>query len=404
MKDEIFDLIKQEEKRQRETLMLIPSENYTYPEVRQAVGSVLMHKYAEGYPGKRYYQGNEFVDEIENLAIERAKELFRVPHANVQPYSGSPANLAIYLALLNPGDKLMGMELGSGGHLTHGHNVNFSGKLFQVVHYSVGQNGWLDYDVVRELAEREKPKLIICGFTAYPRMIDFKRFGEIADRVGAFLLADISHIAGLIVGKAHSSPVPYADVIMTTTHKTLRGPRGAIIMVTEKGLSRDPDLGKKIDRAVFPGLQGGPHLHTIAAVAVALRRAQGEEFKDYAKQVVKNAEILSETLIKGGLDLVTGGTDNHLMLIDLRSCGIDGKVSAEKLEEEGIVVNKNAVPGDDNPPARPAGIRLGTPAVTARGMKEGQMKEIGEMIVDVLRYNKKVGEKVRKLCRQFPIV
>lgn len=405
MKDEIFDLIKREEKRQAETLMLIPSENYTYPEVREAVGSVLMHKYAEGYPGKRYYQGNKINDEIEVLAQERAKKLFGVPFANVQPYSGSPANMAIYFALLEPGDKIMGMALSSGGHLTHGHpKITFAGKYLTPVQYTVGKDGWIDYEAVEEMAIREKPKLIICGYTAYPRTIDFKRFGEIAEKVGCWLSADISHIAGLIVGKAHSSPVPYADVIMTTTHKTLRGPRGAIIMVTEKGLSRDPDLGKKIDRAVFPGLQGGPHLHTIAAVAVALRRAQGEEFKDYAKQVVKNAEILSETLIKGGLDLVTGGTDNHLMLIDLRSCGIDGKVSAEKLEEEGIVVNKNAVPGDDNPPARPAGIRLGTPAVTARGMKEGQMKEIGEMIVDVLRYNKKVEEKVRKLCRQFPIV
>lgn len=404
MKDEIFDLIRQEEKRQEETLMLIPSENYTYPEVREAVGSVLMQKYAEGYPGKRYYQGNKINDEIEVLAQERAKKLFGVPHANVQPYSGSPANMAVYFALLEPKDKIMGMALSSGGHLTHGHpKITFAGKYFNPVQYTVGKDGWIDYDVVEKLATREKPKLIICGFTAYPRTIDFKRFGEIAQKTGAWLMADISHIAGLIAGGAHPSPVLYVDVMTTTTHKTLRGPRGAVIMVTEKGLSRDPDLGKKIDRAVFPGLQGGPHLHTIAGMAVALGKAEEPEFKNYAGQVVKNARALGEALVAGGLNLVTGGTDNHLLLIDLQKMGIDGKEAAERLESEGMIVNKNTVPGDNGSAVRPWGIRLGTPAITVRGMKEKEMREIGEMIVQVLLYNSRVEDRVKKLCQQFPI-
>jgi len=405
MRDSIFELIAQEEKRQQETLMLIPSENYTYPEVRKVVGSVLMHKYAEGYPGKRYYQGMEFVDQIEILTQERAKKLFGVPHANVQPYSGSPANAAVYFALLNPGETLMGLKLAHGGHLTHGHQVSFSGKYFKSVQYELDSSkpGWFDFEKIREIAKEERPKIIIVGTTAFPRILPWEEFSKIADEVGAYLLADISHIAGLVVGGVHPSPVPYADIITTTTHKTLRGPRGATILVTEKGLGKDSDLGKKIDKAVFPGLQGGPHLHTIAGIAIALRQAQGKPFQKYAQQVVKNAQALAQTLASGGFDLVTGGTDNHLMLIDLSALGIDGKTAAEKLEKQGIVANKNAIPNDTNPPSRPTGLRLGTPAVTTRGMKEPEMKEIGKMIKEVLVEGKKVKEDVLRLCRNFAI-
>jgi len=405
MRDSIFDLIAKEEKRQQETLMLIPSENYTYPEVRKVVGSVLMHKYAEGYPGKRYYQGMEFVDQIEILTQERAKKLFGVPHANVQPYSGSPANAAVYFALLNPGETLMGLKLAHGGHLTHGHQVSFSGKYFKSVQYELDSSkpGWFDFEKIREIAKEERPKIIIVGTTAFPRILPWEEFSKIADEVGAYLLADISHIAGLVVGGVHPSPVPYADIITTTTHKTLRGPRGAMILVTEKGLGKDSDLGKKIDKAVFPGLQGGPHLHTIAGIAIALRQAQGKPFQKYAQQVVKNAQALAQTLASGGFDLVTGGTDNHLMLIDLSALGIDGKTAAEKLEKQGIVANKNAIPNDTNPPSRPTGLRLGTPAVTTRGMKEPEMKEIGKMIKEVLVEGKKVKEDVLRLCRNFAI-
>jgi glycine hydroxymethyltransferase len=404
MEDEIFDLITKEEQRQKETLMLIPSENYTYPEVRQAVGSVLMHKYAEGYPGKRYYQGNTIVDQIENLAIDRAKKLFNVPHANVQPYSGSPANAAVYFALLNPGDPIMGLKLSSGGHLTHGHKVSFSGKYFKSVQYELDDNkdSFFDFEVIRELARENRPKVIVVGTTAFPRILPWDKFAEIADSVGAYLLADISHLAGLVIGGVHPSPVPDAHLITTTTHKTLRGPRGALIMVTEKGLQKDPELASKVDKAVFPGLQGGPHLHTIAGIAIALEKASQPEFREYAKQVVANAKVLAETLMRGGFDLVTGGTDNHLMVIDLREQGLDGKTAAEALEEEGIIVNKNTVPDDPQPPAVASGIRLGTPAVTARGMKEPEMKAIGEMIKKVLLEKQSVGNEVLELCQRFP--
>lgn len=416
--DLIFDLIKKEENRQRETLMLIPSENYTYPEVRQAVGSVLMHKYAEGYPGKRYYQGMEFVDQIENLAIERAKKLFGVPHANVQPYSGSPANMAVYFALLQPSDTIMGLTLSHGGHLTHGHpKITFSGKYFKSLQYEMGteepgrqevpegqgSRDYFDFDKIEKMALENKPKIIVVGTTSFPRILDWEKFYHIAEKVGAYVLADISHIAGLVVGGVHPSPVPFAHIVTTTTHKTLRGPRGAIIMVTQKGIEKDLDLPKKIDKAVFPGLQGGPHLHTIAGIAITLEKASQPEFKKYAQQIVKNAKVLAQTLMDNGFNLVTGGTDNHLMVVDLRNLGIDGKMAAVALEESGIVVNANMVPNDPNPPSKPSGIRLGTPAVTTRGMKEEEMKKIGWMFKEVLVEHAKVKDKVRALCQKFPV-
>ena len=386
----IFELIKKEEKRQRDVLEMIPSENYTSHAVMEALGSVLTNKYSEGYPKRRYYQGNKIVDEVEILAQERAKKLFDVPHANVQPYSGSPANSAIYFALLEPKDKIMGLSLAFGGHLTHGSPVSFSGKYFTVVSYKLDQNGLLDYDEIERLALQEKPKIIVCGATAYPRIINFKRFGEIADKVGAltgsptYLLADISHITGLIIGRAHPGPVPYVDIIMTTTHKTLRGPRGAIIMVTEKGLKKDSELGQKIDKAVFPGLQGGPHDNQTAAIAVALLEAAKPSFKTYAKQIVKNAQTLAEKLTVFGFNLISGGTDNHLLLIDLSNKKVNGAVAALALEVAGIVVNKNAVPNDSLPPFYPSGIRLGTPAITTRGMKEKEMIKIAKWINEAI--------------------
>ena len=408
MMDEIFQLIVKEEKRQKETLMLIPSENYTYPEVRAAVGSVLLHKYAEGYPGRRYYQGMEFVDQIESLAIERAKKLFGVPHANVQPYSGSPANSAVYFGLLEPGDTIMGLALSHGGHLTHGHpKITFSGKYFKTVQYMISDRydtcQWFDFEEIKKLAQEAKPKIIVVGTTAFPRILDWEKFSAIAEEVGAYLLADISHIAGLVAGGVHPSPVPFAHVVTTTTHKTLRGPRGAMIMVTERGIKKDPDLPQKIDKAVFPGLQGGPHLHTIAGIAIALRQAQDKPFKIYAEQVVKNAKVLAEELIKNGFDLVTGGTDNHLMVVDLRNLGIDGKTAAVALEKSGIVVNANTIPNDPNPPFKPSGIRLGTPAVTARGMKEEEMRMIAKWIKMVVAEGKNVREEVKELCERFPV-
>jgi len=410
MTDQIFNLIAKEEKRQQETLTLIPSENYAAAAVRQAVGSVLMHKYAEGYPGKRYYQGNRYADEIENLTRERAQKLFGVPHVNVQPYSGSPANAAVYFALLEPGDKIMGMALAAGGHLTHGHPaITFSGKYFQSAQYSVDQDGWLDYEAIAKLAQKHRPKLIICGTTAYPRRIDFAKFGQIADQVGAWLLADISHIVGLIIAGVHPSPVDDAHLVTTTTHKTLRGPRGALILVTQKGVQKDAELSQKIDRAVFPGLQGGPHLHTIAGIGVALREAQGKPFQKYGQQVVSNTRVMAEELIKLGFKLVTGGTDNHLLLLDLRPERIEGKSAAVALEKAGIVTNANSIPHDPAPPYRPSGIRLGTPAVTTRGLKEPEMKQIAGWIKQALAASKddqvlkKISGQVAQLCRKFPL-
>jgi glycine hydroxymethyltransferase len=383
---QIAELIDQEARRQEEFLDLIPSENYTSAAVQEALGSVLTNKYSEGYPHRRYYQGNRIVDEIEDLAIDRVKKLFGVPHANVQPYSGSPANAAVYFALLAPGDTIMGLKLSGGGHLTHGHpQVTLSGKYFRSVQYDVADDGTIDLDAVATLAKKEKPKLIVVGTTAYPRVYDWKAWGKIAERVGAFLLADISHVAGLIVGGVHPSPVPYADVVMTTTHKTLRGPRGAILMVTDHGLKKDSDMANKIDKAVFPGLQGGPHDNVTAAIAVCLAEAATPAFKSYAQQVVKNAKVLAQSLRNENLTLTTGGTDNHLMVVDLRPQKLVGNVIAEALEAAHIVVNKNSVPHDPNPPFYPSGIRLGTPAVTTRGMKESEMKKIGSWIADVVR-------------------
>jgi len=395
----LSDLIKQEERRQDETLMMIPSENYTSQAVREALGSVLTNKYAEGYPGKRYYQGNKIVDEIENLAIERAKKVFNVKFANVQPYSGSPANLAIYLALCRPNETIMGMALSSGGHLTHGHKVNFSGKLFQSVQYEVGENGFLDYEAIEGLAKNCRPKIIWAGGTAYPRFFDWKKFRKIADNVGAYLAADISHYAGLVIAGVYPSPAGVADVIMTTTHKTLRGPRGAIIMTDNE------ELAKKIDRQVFPGLQGGPHENAIAGIAQALFEADTPEFKEYGEQVVKNAKALADELIKHGFNLVTGGTDCHLLLIDLTNKNSSGKIAAELLEEAGIIVNKNSVPNDLRPPLDPSGIRLGTPALTTRGMGEGEMVKIAKWINEAIsgRNPAEIKKEVAALTKNFPL-
>jgi glycine hydroxymethyltransferase len=382
---EIYKLVKAEEKRTRETLEMIPSNNYPSKAVLETLGTILNYKYSEGYPKKRYYQGQKLADDIETIAIERAKNLFKVPHANVQPYSGSPANTAVYLALLEPfKDKIMGLNLAFGGHLTHGSPVSFSGKYFKVVPYELGKDGVLDYDKIGKTAKKEKPKIIICGATAYPRVIDFKKFGEIADSVDAYLLADISHIAGLIAGGTHPSPADHAHIIMTTTHKTLRGPRGAMLMVTNKGLKKDPDLGSKIDKAVFPGLQGGPHDNQTAAIAVALEEASRPNFKTYAKQIVENAKALAEKLVSKNFELSSGGTDNHLLLIDLSNKQINGAFAAYALEQANIIVNKNAVPNDPMPPFYPSGIRLGTPAITTRGVNEQDMKKIADWMDRVI--------------------
>ncbi|MEK7168851.1 MAG: serine hydroxymethyltransferase [Patescibacteria group bacterium] len=410
MKSKIVELIKKEEQRQRDTLMLIPSENYASKDVRNAVGSVLMNKYAEGYSGKRYYQGNEFIDQIETIAIEKAKKLFGVPHVNVQPYSGSPANSAVLFATLNSGDKIMGLKLSSGGHLTHGHpDITFSGKYFKSVQFGTDDSGIINYDEVEKLAKKEKPKLLFIGITAYPLILDWKRFAKIADSIGAWLVADISHVSGLVLAGAYPSPVKYAHVVTTTTHKTLRGPRGAMIMATKKGIKKDPELSKKIDRAVFPGLQGGPHNNTTAGIAIALTEAEKSSFKRYGQQVVKNAVCLAEELKKGGLTIVTGKTECHLIVIDLRPKNLTGKIVAEALDSSGIIVNKNSVPNDTAGPFNPSGVRIGTPAVTTRRMKEKEMKIIAKFILEVVQNldNKKVlqniASRVKKLNSRFPI-
>lgn len=377
----IYKLIQQEEIRQKEVLEMIPSENYTSSAVIQTLGTVLTNKYSEGYPKKRYYQGNNVIDSIEQLAQERAKKLFNVPFVNVQALSGSPANLTVYVALLKPATgKIMGLSLAFGGHLTHGQPQSATGKFFKSVQYELGKDGYLDYEKIEQLAVKEKPDIIVCGFTAYPRIVDFKRFGQIADKVGCYLMADISHIAGLVVTGVHPSPVDYVHVVTTTTHKTLRGPRGALIMVTEKGLKKNPDLPKLIDSAIIPGLQGGPHDNQTAAIAVSLLEASKPGFKQYGKQIVANAKLLAEELKKYGFDLVSGGTDNHLILIDLKNKQINGAVAALALEVAGIVLNKNGVPYDPMPPFYPSGIRLGTPALTTRGMKEKEMKKVAVWI------------------------
>ncbi|OLE23495.1 MAG: serine hydroxymethyltransferase [Actinobacteria bacterium 13_1_20CM_3_71_11] len=367
---QLAGLIEGEAQRQHDKLRMIASENYVSTAVLEATGSVLTNKYSEGYPGKRYYEGQQFIDQIESLTIERARSLFGVDHANVQPYSGSPANLAVYLAFLQPGETVMGMALPMGGHLTHGWSVSATGKWFRSVRYDVGrESGRVDFDQVRDLARAERPKVIFCGGTAIPRTIDFPAFAEIAREVGAVLVADIAHIAGLIAGGAHPSPVGYADVITTTTHKTLRGPRGAMIMSTE-------EHAKAIDKAVFPGLQGGPHNHTTAGIAVALHEAAQPAFRDYAAQIVRNARALAAALVERGFDLVSGGTDNHLILVDLTSKGIAGKPAAQALDRAGIELNYNTVPYDPRKPFDPSGIRLGTPALTTRGLTEEQMPQV----------------------------
>ena len=401
---EIYNSMKKELARQQTTLQMIPSENYASSAVLEACGSILNNKYSEGYPKKRYYQGNEFIDEVEITALERAKKLFGAEHVNVQPLSGSPANQAVFFSFLSPVHKFMGLDLSCGGHLTHGNPYNFSGKLFKAVSYGVNKDTeLLDYNEIRILALKEKPKLIISGFTAYPRLVDFKKFQEIAEEVGAIHLADISHIAGLVVAGVHYSPFPFTDIVTTTTHKTLRGPRSAIIMCKEK-------YAKEIDRAVFPGLQGGPHEHIIAAKAVCFKEALTSDFKVYAQQIVKNAKALAETLMESDIKLVTNGTDNHLILIDLRPQGIGlGKPAAMALEEAGICTNCNTVPYDPSPPFKPSGVRIGTPALTTRGMKETEMKQIGEWIAKVLKnmndtsVKQKIREEIRQLCAQFPI-
>ncbi len=382
---EVYALVRDEERRQRDVLEMIPSENYTSKAVMEALGSMLTNKYSEGYPKKRYYQGNIVVDSIEKLAQERAKKLFGVPHVNVQPYSGSPANTAVFFALLEPlKSKIMGLSLAFGGHLTHGDKVSISGKYFISVPYILGKDGTLDYNAIEKLAIKEKPEIIVCGFTAYSQIIDFKRFGEIADKVGCYLLADISHIAGLVVAAVHTSPVPYAHIIMTTTHKSLRGPRGAMIMVTEKGLQKDAELPAKIDKAVFPGLQGGPHNNQTAAIAVALYEASQPKFKKYGEQIVKNAKTLAEKLKEYDFKLVGGGSENHLLLIDLTNKKVNGAIAALALEVGGIVCNKNAVPNDLMPPFYPSGIRLGTPAITTRGMREKDMIKIAKWMNEII--------------------
>lgn len=381
MRDKIISrLIAAEEKRQRESLELIPSENYVSRDILKAVGSILTNKYSEGYPKKRYYGGNEFVDDIELIAIARAKKLFKTDyHVNVQPYSGSPANLAAYVALLQFGDTVMGMRLDMGGHLTHGHPVNFSGRAYNFIQYAVNKKTEeLDYEEIEKLAVMHQPKMIVCGATAYSRLINFERFTKIAKKVNAYLLADISHIAGLVASGLHPSPFGLADVVTTTTHKTLRGPRSAVIFCQSK-------YAKAIDKAVFPGLQGGPHDHVTAAKAICFKEAMSDEFKSYAKQIVINAQRLSTELEKRGYRIVSGGTDNHLFLVDLRKSNITGDLAQTTLESVNITLNKNTIPYDPNPPLKPSGIRLGTPAVTSRGMKENDMKKIAEFIDRTLK-------------------
>jgi len=387
----IDELVQAEAKRQQFGLELIPSENFSSQAVREAMASPMNDKYAEGYPRKRYYGGCSIIDSVEEIAIQRAKDLFGCEHVNVQPYSGSPANLAAYFSVLEPGDLIMGLSLAHGGHLTHGHKVNVSSKFYKTVQYNLSkETGRIDYDEVEKLAKEHKPKIIVSGATAYPREFDFKRFHEIAESVDAYSMADIAHIAGLIVGGVHQSPFPMTDIVTTTTHKTLRGPRGGMIMsktedrLKEKYHAEDKwNLAQRIDRAIFPGLQGGPHEHQIAAKAVAFGEALKPEFKEYAAQIVKNAKAIAEVLIEKGFDLVTGGTDNHLMLIDLTNKNVTGAEAEAALDKAGITVNKNAVPYDTRGPFDPSGIRLGTPAITTRGFKESECKHVGELISNV---------------------
>jgi len=429
---EIATLIELEEKRQKETLMMIPSENIASYAVEEAMGSILGNKYGEGYPQRRYYQGNQLIDQLETLVIERAKKLFKVEAVNVQPLSGSPANFAVYTALLNPGDTIMGLSLSSGGHLTHGAPFTASSKYFHSVQYNTDKNGWIDYDELLALAKKSKPKIIIASTTAYARILDWKKFSKIAEEVSAFLMTDISHLAGLIAAGVYPSPAPYAHIITTTTHKTLRGPRGAMIMTTQKGLNKDPDLVKKINKAIIPGIQGGPHFNNIAGIGIALKEASTSNFKRYAAQILKNAQIIASELIKYDFNLITGGTDSHLILIDLRNKCLLGNTAAEGLEVAGIIINRNGIPYDPNPPFYPSGIRIGTPGVTSRGMKKKEMKIIVKLInqtinalietkiklkinsekdkiirQEIIRKTsslKQINQTVKQLCRKFPLV
>ena len=395
---EIFDAIQKEHKRQNEKIELIASENFASKAVMEAMGSVFTNKYAEGYPGKRYYGGCQNVDVAENLARDRAKEIFGAEHANVQPHSGAQANMSVYFTVLNPGDTILGMNLSHGGHLTHGSPVNFSGKMYNIVPYGVNEEGYIDYDEVERIALECKPKIIVAGASAYPRTIDFKRFREIADKVSAYLMVDMAHIAGLVAAGLHPSPVPYADFVTTTTHKTLRGPRGGMILCKEKYV-------KDLDKSVFPGVQGGPLMHVIAGKAVCFKEALTPEFKEYQNQIVKNAKVLAEELMNRGFKLVSGGTDNHLMLVDLTNKGVTGKEAEAMLDEVGITVNKNTIPFDKQKPNIASGIRIGTPAMTTRGMKEEEMKTIAELIDRTIKGEdkEKIKADVLKLTSRFPI-
>ena len=401
---DVYNAIVEEEIRQEEGIELIASENFVSKAVMEACGSVMTNKYAEGYPHRRYYGGCVNVDVVEDLAIERLKKLFNVKYANVQPHSGSQANMGVYVALLNPGDTILGMSLDAGGHLTHGYKINFSGKNYVGIGYGLDEKTELiDYDKVRELAIEHKPKLIVAGESAYSKEIDFKKFREIADEVGAYLLVDMAHIAGLVAAGVHPSPVEYAHIVTSTTHKTLRGPRGGII------ITNDEEIAKKIDRNIFPGIQGGPLMHIIAAKAIAFKEALDPSFTEYQIQVAKNAKVLAQTLVDGGLRIVSGGTDNHLMLVDLRAKNVTGKLAEEKLEAAGITCNKNAIPNDPEKPFVTSGVRLGTPAVTTRGLKEEEMKIIGRLILKVLENvndDKAIAEvkiEVVELMKKFPL-
>ena len=401
---EVYNAIVEEEKRQEEGIELIASENFVSKAVMEAAGSVFTNKYAEGYPEKRYYGGCANADTVEQLAIDRLKKIFGAKFANVQPHSGSQANMGVYVSLLEAGDKILGMGLSSGGHLTHGYKINFSGKNYVGIEYGLNpETEMLDYDEIRRLAIQEKPQIIVAGASAYSRVIDFKKFREIADEVGAYLMVDMAHIAGLVAAGEHPNPMEYADIVTSTTHKTMRGPRGGII------LTNNEEIAKKIDKAIFPGIQGGPLMHIIAAKAVAFKEALSPEFKEYQKQVVKNAKAMADALVKGGLRIVSGGTDNHLMLVDLRPKGVTGKLAEESLEKSGITCNKNAIPNDPEKPFITSGVRLGTPAITARGMKEDESVKIAEMIIKVLENvndDEKIAEvrnEVLKLTEKFPL-
>ncbi|MEK7162680.1 MAG: serine hydroxymethyltransferase [Patescibacteria group bacterium] len=412
MKDKILEkLIQTETKRQRETLDLIPSENIVSKDVLKNLGSALTNKYSEGYPGKRYYAGNKIIDRIEILAQERARKVFRLAqhwHINVQPYSGSPANMAVYYALLKPGEKIMGMGLPFGGHLTHGWKVNFSGRFYKTIQYGVNRDGYLNYGEIKKLAEKEKPKIIIAGATAYSRIIDFKKFSAIAKKIKAYFMVDMAHIAGLVAAGVHPSPFPYADIVTTTTHKTLRGPRGAIIFANRQSPIAKYykiDIASVIDKAIFPGLQGGPHDNQTAAIAHCLFEASQPSFKKYAEQIVKNAKTMAKELQNFGFQLISNGTDNHLMLIDLTNFKISGREAQNRLEKADIIVNRNTIPYDNRSPFDPSGIRLGTPAITTRGMKEEEMKKIAELIYLAITKKGKVNfikNKIIKLCKKFP--